>query len=642
MAQKFIAPGVFRKEQDISEVVVPAGTSIGAMVGKTSKGIVNSRVLVTTDQDFHETFGTPVSGLSSENAYYAAPAFLQESSFLWFVRPSFGSEQYSNLAINSDQTILSGDFTVGTFGYTGSAADVSAHPTAYDDVITRLEVDANDPAFATINPLDPSQLFAENGFEDGNKANKIFDLDNASLGLIATISAVDTPATSGISATVEFDEALIVGSIGPGLYGDDIGVAIITTASEQKDGLFDWGFTFDDPTIIGTSSVPSTAVDATWKSVYKVKLFTKTTGSDESIFADNGGISAVPDEEYLVSNNPQAKNAGGGTLYASDVINGSSLLAYVNPSDFKYPQNMTVTKALGNGLDDISNTPAETIAAWDLFASRDRVAVNILIPPDEASASRVPIFVKVATIASTRLDAIGVAQIGPRTLTKPTQIVDFLNNNGYSYPAPSYMANYAGYDEIYDSFTDKRVLIPKSIYGAVLMARTDRVSDTWQAPAGINRGIIPSLDQNIVFTEPELGFLYDNNINTSKLIRNTGNVMWGQKTAQRKASALDRINVRRLLLFVENSVEPGLLPFVFELNTLSTRQRVFAVVNSFMSSVRSAGGVTDYQVVVNETNNPPQVIDNNQLNVSIFVQPTKVIEFIEMTVIITRTGVSFA
>jgi hypothetical protein len=642
MAQKFIAPGVFRKEQDISEVVVPAGTSIGAMVGKTSKGIVNSRVLVTTDQDFHETFGTPVSGLSSENAYYAAPAFLQESSFLWFVRPSFGSEQYSNLAINSDQTILSGDFTVGTFGYTGSAADVSAHPTAYDDVITRLEVDANDPAFATINPLDPSQLFAENGFEDGNKANKIFDLDNASLGLIATISAVDTPATSGISATVEFDEALIVGSIGPGLYGDDIGVAIITTASEQKDGLFDWGFTFDDPTIIGTSSVPSTAVDATWKSVYKVKLFTKTTGSDESIFADNGGISAVPDEEYLVSNNPQAKNAGGGTLYAPDVINGSSLLAYVNPSDFKYPQNMTVTKALGNGLDDISNTPAETIAAWDLFASRDRVAVNILIPPDEASASRVPIFVKVATIASTRLDAIGVAQIGPRTLTKPTQIVDFLNNNGYSYPAPSYMANYAGYDEIYDSFTDKRVLIPKSIYGAVLMARTDRVSDTWQAPAGINRGIIPSLDQNIVFTEPELGFLYDNNINTSKLIRNTGNVMWGQKTAQRKASALDRINVRRLLLFVENSVEPGLLPFVFELNTLSTRQRVFAVVNSFMSTVRSAGGVTDYQVVVNETNNPPQVIDNNQLNVSIFVQPTKVIEFIEMTVIITRTGVSFA
>jgi hypothetical protein len=638
MAQKFIAPGVFRKEVDISEVVVPAGTSIGAMVGKAHKGIVNSRVLVTTDQDFYETFGTPVSGLSSENAYYAAPAFLQESSFLYFVRPSFGNEQYANIAINSNSLVTSSSFTVGAFGYTSSSSSAAA----VDYVINQLSADVNQPASTTINPLDPGLLFAQDGFEDGNKVNNIYDIDNSSLGLLQVISAVDTPPTSGVSATAEFDEALIVASIGPGTYGDDIGVAIITTASEVREDLFDWGYTFDDPTIVGTSSLPSTATDAIWKSVYKVKLYTKSEGADPIVWADNGGISATPVEEFLVSNNPNLKNAGGGTLYAPDVINGISNYVYVNPSDFKYPEAMTSVSALANGANDAANTPSETVAAWDLFASRDRVSVNILIPPDEGATERVPVFNKVAQLCNARLDCIGVAQVGPQTITKPTSLVDFLNGNGYAYPAPSYMANYAGYDQIYDSFTDKNIYVPKSIYGATLMARTDRVSDTWQAPAGINRGVIPSIGQNIVFTEAELGYLYDNNINTSKLIRNTGNVMWGQKTAQRKASALDRINVRRLLLYVENSVEPSLLPFVFELNTEATRSRAFAIVNSFMSTVRSAGGVTDYQVVVDETNNTAQVIDNNQLNVSIFVQPTKVIEFIELTVIITRTGVSFA
>jgi phage tail sheath protein FI len=117
--------------------------------------------------------------------------------------------------------------------------------------------------------------------------------------------------------------------------------------------------------------------------------------------------------------------------------------------------------------------------------------------------------------------------------------------------------------------------------------------------------------------------------------------MWGQKTAQKKASALDRINVRRLLLYIENTVEPSLLPFLFENNNDRTRSRVFAIVDQFLATVQAGGGLTAYRVVCDSTNNTSQVVDNNQLNVDIYVQPSKAIEFIQLQTVITRSGVNF-
>ena len=105
---------------------------------------------------------------------------------------------------------------------------------------------------------------------------------------------------------------------------------------------------------------------------------------------------------------------------------------------------------------------------------------------------------------------------------------------------------------------------------------------------------------------------------------------------------MDRINVRRLLLFIQNSIEPSLLPFLFEPNNDKTRSRVFGVIDGFLSGVAAEDGVVNYQIVVDESNNTPQVIDSNQLNVDIYVQPTKTIEFIQLQTIVTRTGVSFS
>jgi phage tail sheath protein FI len=127
-----------------------------------------------------------------------------------------------------------------------------------------------------------------------------------------------------------------------------------------------------------------------------------------------------------------------------------------------------------------------------------------------------------------------------------------------------------------------------------------------------------------------------------RFIRGTGFVMWGQKTAQQKKSALDRISVRRNLLFMENNIEIALFPFTFENNTVQTRLRVFSLIDNFLAGVQAGGGLTDYEVVVDETNNTPTIIDSNQMNVDVYVQPTRTAEFIQFTTIVTRTGISFS
>jgi phage tail sheath protein FI len=136
--------------------------------------------------------------------------------------------------------------------------------------------------------------------------------------------------------------------------------------------------------------------------------------------------------------------------------------------------------------------------------------------------------------------------------------------------------------------------------------------------------------------------MYNYNINTSKRIRGAGDIMWGQKTGQVKTTALDRVNVRRLLLFIENTIEPSLQNYLFEPNNERTRSRATSNLNSFLQTVYSGGGLTAFQVVCDTTNNTAQVVDNNELAIDLYIQPTKTIEFINVQVVVTRTGVSFA
>jgi phage tail sheath protein FI len=624
MAGGFKAPGIKRIETDLSEIVAPAGTSTGALVGPTSKGPTNRRVLITSDKQLIDTFGAPTCA-DTDMAIYAGLEFLKESNSLYFVRATDESSgKYAGLSVPM------------------SSANYSS------------------PQASAVAAVATSTILANDQYSDGNTPRQV-----DGRGGIYELEQQSVPSTS----------AMHIGALGPGIYGNDVGISIVTCADTDYRGQFgfNWEMNYDDATPTsymwyntkGVSAMgsPSSADTALWKKVYRINVYKKPVDASESYW---GLTSAeTPIETYLVSNH-KISDAQGKNLYAPDVINGASEYIYLNVNEYSYPMSTLKTsggnapalsnaasalnsiEALEGGTTDKTINENTKMAAWTLFNDREKSTPNILIVGDRPSSSDtggndvIGTIKHVGNLAATRLDCIAVGQVGATNEENTQSIIDKANQY-YSFNNPSYVALYAGYDFVNDTFTGQTINFPKAIFGAGLMARTDAIANTWDAPAGINRGIIGrSSGQIRKYNEGEIGTLYDSNINTSKFIQGVGNVMWGQKTAQRKKTALDRINVRRLLLYIQNSVEPTLLPFLFEPNSAKTRSRVFSIIDSFMSTIFADDGVTKYQIVVDESNNTSEVIDNNQLNVDIYVQPTRTIEFIQLQTVITRTGVNFS
>jgi phage tail sheath protein FI len=175
-----------------------------------------------------------------------------------------------------------------------------------------------------------------------------------------------------------------------------------------------------------------------------------------------------------------------------------------------------------------------------------------------------------------------------------------------------------------------------------IYAFNDKIAAPWFAPAGINRGVLSNVIQaERYLTQGNRDTLYESNVNSIATFPNTGVVVFGQKTLQKKKSALDRVNVRRLLIELKNYISQIADSLVFEQNNLITRNNFLSQVNPYLSSIQQQQGLTDFRVIMNESNNTPNVIDNNQLVGQIYLQPTKTVEFIVLDFNILPTGATF-
>lgn len=202
-------------------------------------------------------------------------------------------------------------------------------------------------------------------------------------------------------------------------------------------------------------------------------------------------------------------------------------------------------------------------------------------------------------------------------------------------------AGYCNWFEITDEFTGNQFWCPPSIKAMGIYIYTDTFYNYWDAPAGLNRGVINNaLDTAFSPNIKQAGNIYLKNWNYAVNYPNEGIVLEGQKTFQVKASAFDRVNVRRLFLRLERLVYRVSRYFVYEPNNTFTRNRFVDQIEPSFSEVKYAGGIYDYLIKCNEENNTPQVIDNNELRIAIGIQPTKTIEFIMVQFVCTRTGVS--
>jgi phage tail sheath protein FI len=207
----------------------------------------------------------------------------------------------------------------------------------------------------------------------------------------------------------------------------------------------------------------------------------------------------------------------------------------------------------------------------------------------------------------------------------------------------SYAALYTEWFKIMDDFTGQQCWIPESIKACGVYCRTDRVANMWDAPAGLNRGVLTNVvDLAFNPSTKEADQIYIKAMNYAKKYPLDGIVIEGQKTTQAKPSAFDRVNVRRLFLRLERMVYQVSRYFVYEPNNIFTRRRLLSTIEPIFKAVKTAGGLYDYMLVCDESNNTPQVIDNNELKVAILLKPVRTAEFILVDFVACRTSANFS
>jgi hypothetical protein len=206
----------------------------------------------------------------------------------------------------------------------------------------------------------------------------------------------------------------------------------------------------------------------------------------------------------------------------------------------------------------------------------------------------------------------------------------------------SYAAAYYPWVRVIDPATGRQIWAPASTVIPGVYAFNDKVAAPWFAPAGINRGGLNTVIRaQYKLTQANKDDLYEANINPLASLPREGVVVFGQKTLQKEASALDRVNVRRLMIELKNYIRQVADTVVFEQNTNATRNAFIARVTPYLQIIQQKQGLYAFKVVMDDTNNGPDVIDRNQLIGQIYVQPTKTAEFIALDFILLPTGAQF-
>jgi hypothetical protein len=311
-----------------------------------------------------------------------------------------------------------------------------------------------------------------------------------------------------------------------------------------------------------------------------------------------------------------------------------------------------VSYTLGGGVDysstgGMSATLGNISTAYDLFANKDEIQVDFLINgpglSDESESQAKAN--KLISIAEGRKDCIAV--ISPHranvvnltnTTTQTNNIIRFFS----ALSSSSYAVFDSGYKYTYDRFNNLFRYIPCNADIAGLMMRTNINSFPWYSPAGQQRGVLNNaikLAYNPA--KPQRDLLYTSRVNAIISQPGIGIYLFGDKTALSYASAFDRINVRRLFLTVEQALERASQAQLFELNDQVTRSNFVNIVEPYLRDVQAKRGLYDFLVLCDETNNTPDVIDNNEFRADIFLKPTKSINYVTLTFVATRTGISF-
>jgi len=274
--------------------------------------------------------------------------------------------------------------------------------------------------------------------------------------------------------------------------------------------------------------------------------------------------------------------------------------------------------------------------ALDILSNQDEYDINMLAIPGVIAKYHSAVVTQAVNFVEDRADCFYVMDVVGQD-DKVTEAV-----NEASGRDTNYAAAYYPWVKVLDPAKNKPTFVPPSVVVPGAIAASDRIAAEWFAPAGLNRGVLGNvIEARTRLNQAERDALYEGKVNPIATFPRTGVCIWGQKTLQARPTALDRINVRRLLIEVKKFIASSSKYLVFEQNTLQTRNRFLGIANPYLESIQQRQGLYAFRVVMDESNNTPDEIDRNRLIGGIYLQPTRTAEYIILDFNILPTGATF-
>lgn len=666
-----VSPGVEIKEIDRSVYIAAQSTSIGAYAGHFNWGPVGVPGIVSTESELRSEYGAP--GLLARDATYYdafARSFYTASSFL-----NYGNTLRISRAVEQP------------FRYSGKVDEPTDGPAIDDNgglrALTVGEPLATNTSFVGANNsyyITPgSGLLAP-----GAQADGVTEWGLASAGtaeedpLDPSYTGVAVPRAA-ISSQEDLDEFGLTDAIYaryPGNLGDGLEIWFIDESAHDLT-IIEGGETIS---WWKSSAAPQGATEILQAAGHK---------PDQTEWASNvtSNATGVKDEIHVVVVDRKGTFSGGQAGTILEAFRGmstatNSLNSYGEPNYFRNVVNSnskyiwidTITGEASPSQEIVADTTTfvntydigaatdvepkvlnfgsnggyshhDVIDALEIFSDTATLDLNLLWAENFRDiADQALIDLELKTIVENRKDAVAFIsaplEVADRSSTeiKRNKILDKFQNIGSS----SYLIFDSTPGYVYNKDRDKSLWIPLCGHMAGLCAYTDSVAFPWFSPAGLNRGNIKGI-QKIAYNpgQSDRDELYLNRINPIVSYPGQGIVLYGDKTGQTKPSAFDRINVRRLFLVIEKAIADYAKYSLFEQNDEFTRSSFVNTVVPYLRDVQAKRGITRFQVICDESNNTPEIIDSNRLVASIIVNPTRSINFITLNFVATRTGASF-
>jgi len=360
--------------------------------------------------------------------------------------------------------------------------------------------------------------------------------------------------------------------------------------------------------------------------------------------SDNGGSSFELDDDAGWDQDAKNVNFAGSGAFTAALAGGTNYASTAGADTTDY----TTSGSLHSGLDDI-------VSGLTKFENTEEFEVDFILmgSANYSKEQAQALGNKCIAVAEARKDAVAFispyrgAFISDNTVgTVTVNDIDTITNNVLSFYSSATSTTYgvfdSGYKYMYDRFNDTFRYVPLNGDVAGTCARTDIQQFPWFSPAGTSRGaILNAVKLAYNPGKKQRDLLYSSRINPVIFSPGAGIILFGDKTGFGKSSAFDRINVRRLFIFLEDAISAAAKDFLFEFNDEITRTNFVNIVEPFLRDVQSKRGIQDFVVVCDETNNTAAIIDNNEFVADIFIKPARSINFIGLTFVATRTGVAF-